>query len=378
MKKFFKFLALLFVAGIFFASCAKEEKSKGLVWYDTLEDGLASAKKENKRIFLHFTSYDDDGISKRIKESLLDLPEFADGNSSKFVFVNLDFSRELFEKAFNPQNQNGGEGNAGADEELAKKLSANANNQRIYGVSTFPTTFILSKEGYVIKEINLFDANENYKADESDAASLVSEEAVRPLSLIEAKAVFKELEESCKLFDDLLAKTKSSDLGEMVKAVENLYTFTAVQSPDESTDYCYPLKVLSQKIVDTDKENKSGEVGKHFLILAKYQVEDLLAEDKFLEASDVWAKSAENPVLTAEEKQAALVQAGFTLATGGSSNYAKMIEFFDAAIAADPDSDSVAQIESLKALVEQTASGTTSGSDGQKEAGEFAPFADGE
>ncbi|WP_191013324.1 hypothetical protein [Treponema zioleckii] len=373
MKKLVKILAVLFAAGIFFVSCSKEEKSKGLVWFDTLEDGLEAAKKQDKRIFLHFTSFDDDGISKRIKDSLLDLPEFAEENSQEFVFVNLDFSKSLFEKAFNPQTQNEN-ADSGANEELAKKLSANARSQRNYGVSAFPTTFVLSKEGYVIKEIDLFDRNESFKADENDASSLVSEEAVRPLTLVEYKAVLKDLKESFKLFDELLEKTKSSELGEMVKAVENLYTFTAVQSPDESTDYCYPLKELSQKIVDTDKENKSGEVGKHFLILAKYEAQDLLSEDKFLEASEVWSNASKNAVLTAEEKQAALVQAGFTLATGGSTNYAKMIEYFDAAIATAPDSDSIAQIESLKSLVEQTASGTVSESSEPGEQGEFAPF----
>lgn len=371
MKNLLKILAVLCAAGIFFVSCSKEEKSKGLVWFDTLEEGLEAAKKQDKRIFLHFTSFDDDGISKRIKDSLLDLPEFAEENSQMFVFVNLDFSKSLFEKAFNSQNQDGKASDSGENEKLAKKLSANARSQRNYGVSAFPTTFVLSKEGYVIKEIDLFDRNESFKADENDAASLVSEDAVRPLTLVEYKALLKDLKEAFKLFDDILVKTKSSDLGEMVKAVENLYTFTAVQSPDESTDYCYPLKELSQKIVETDKENKSGEVGKHFLILAKYEAQDLLSEDKFLEASEVWANASKNAVLTAEEKQAALVQAGFTLATGGSTNYAKMIEYFDAAIAADPDSDSLAQIESLKALVEQTASGSVSE---PGEQGEFAPF----
>ncbi len=343
MKQFVKLAGLIFLVMIILAGCSKEEKGP-VGWLDSLEEGKTLAQKENKNILLVFSS-DDDGITPRLNKELFTLPEFINSLSADYVLVNLDFSQSVFDAA--QPNENTSPEEKEKIDVLSAKLDAGMKNSRIYGVKDFPTCFVLSKEGYVIREVSFFAQNENFVPDENQTN--YDEAAVRPYTMTEAKVAVSSVKPAVDYVNNLCRIIEGSGaFQDKISAIEELFNYTGVINPA----YCYALTDLSRKVIALDKNNETGHVGKHMLILAKYQAEELLTDQKLLSASEAYEKVAENPILKPEEKQAALFNAGFILAAGGSTNYEKIIQYYDAAIAADPENEGVPEIESLKTLTE--------------------------
>ena len=160
MKKILKLFAVLLMSSVIFAGCSKKEENQvrkpsenidSSTWVDNLIDGKAAASKENKKIFLFFSGDDQDKSSAELKEKIFNRDGFISEMTKNYVLVNLDFSNSLFDKA-------AAEPTASEEEkaEAAKlwvKLEENMRDAGLYNIQVTPSYYILTKEGYVIKQM---------------------------------------------------------------------------------------------------------------------------------------------------------------------------------------------------------------------------------
>ncbi len=102
----------------------------GLTWHTNLEEAVAIAKKENKKVFLQFSGSDWCKWCIRLNNEVLFTPVFADWAKDNMVLVNLDFPRTI------PQT------------DAVKNYNRGLMNK--YGVRGFPTVLLLDKNGNVV------------------------------------------------------------------------------------------------------------------------------------------------------------------------------------------------------------------------------------
>lgn len=332
MKKFTKVLALL-IAGMFLViGCSKNESQKvrkpsanidSSKWIDNLIDGKAAAEKENKKIFLFFSADDQDATSKQFKDNVFNTPEFLEVATKDYVLVNLDFSNSLFESA--QANPIATEEEQKSATELMARLEENMKDASIYNVQASPSFFLLTKEGYVIDEIIFKEVLKNIDEFTNEMNSRAEK--------------FAE-------YMNVLDSTKSGKVTERVSAIERLFDIT----PNNQR---YPLKSFSKLVLDIDKKNESGVVGKHAIALANANAMEHYMNRDAESASEEFAKLSKNKFLTAQEKQQCFYTAGYLLSQSGSMNYSKIKEYFQNAYDADPESQYAATIQAMVKSVEE-------------------------
>ncbi len=130
MKKYFLavFTFVLLVSIGCTDNAAKDNpKSSQLTWVENLEQGIKTAKAEDKQILVNFTGSDWCIWCKRLNSEVFSQKEFADYAKKNLVLVKVDFPRNI--------------------EQSHDTKLYNNNLMRQFGVRGFPTIILLDSEG---------------------------------------------------------------------------------------------------------------------------------------------------------------------------------------------------------------------------------------
>ncbi len=320
------FIAVAVFAGLLAAGCTKNEvlfterapskKIDSSVWIDNLIDGKAAAKKENKKIFLFFST-EEDFVSGRLKEQLFDTPEFIEEAVKKFVLVNLDISVSKFEASKADPLASDEEKKASGLVE--RTLNEAIRNTTIYNTQGTPSFYVLSKEGYVITSVN-FDQE--------------------TISLEEWNKVMESKEEEIAVFENVIKSTESGKTEDRLKAIDRLFDITDPQLR-------FILGEKAQLYINLDKKNKTGACGAYVIAIANTKAMYRYLDNEPLAASEAFADCVKSKYLTPAQKQQAYYTAAYLLAESGAGDNEKIIGYFQSAYDADPSSEEAEAILSM-------------------------------
>ena len=283
-------------------------------WLDNLADGKIAAQQADKKIILFFSADDQDVVSAALKKTLLTTPDFLQAATAKYVLVNLDFSNELYEQSLE-------------DEALSAKLEANMKIATVYGVQMSPAFYLLTKEGYVITELQ-YDGMQT-------AGTVASFEEE-----IDAHA------EEIVTFETAYAKTTAGTDEEKVQAIDALYELI-----DQRQTYVFAP--LASQVITLDPKNKTGLVGKYVLAVADAEATDAALNNDPETMVAVFEKAAKNKFLNGDEKQQAYYYAGYFLAGSGNPDYDKIKDYIQKSYNAAPESERAPQIANLLTMIDQ-------------------------
>jgi thioredoxin-related protein len=332
MKKQLKLVVLAMTALAVLASCSKpknkarkpSENIDSTTWIDNLIDGKAAAVKENKKIFIFFSGDDQDGASAGLKEKVFNTEEFIRVYTDKYVLVNLDFSDSKFEAAkADPLASDEEKKVAG---ELEKRLEENLRDASLYNIEATPTFYILTKEGYVVKEV-IFE---------------------KPVSSVEeVNAVFEGFEDEIAVYDNTLSSAVNSpDKKDRLEAIDKLFELTDPQ-------HRYLLVDLSGLYVKLDKKNETGNVGKHIVAIANANAVQAYLDQDPAAASDQFANAAKSRYLSSVEKQQCYYTAGYLYGQSAPNDFKKIKSYFEKSYNADPESQYAEQIQNMVKMLEE-------------------------
>jgi protein disulfide-isomerase len=119
MKKVL-FILLVFV----FQNTNAQEKQQ--LWLTNYDEAVDLAKKENKQVLLFFTGSDWCGWCKKLKQTIIETPEFKTWAAEKLVLVEVDF----------PKNTN-------LDQDTRKQNSKLAKS---FGILSYPTVWFVNQK----------------------------------------------------------------------------------------------------------------------------------------------------------------------------------------------------------------------------------------
>ena len=331
MKKQLKSVVLAMAALAVLASCSKpknqarkpSENIDSTTWIDNLIDGKAAAVKENKKIFIFFSGDDQDGASAELKEKVFNTEEFIRVYTDKYVLVNLDYSNSKFEAAKADPLASDEEKKAAG--ELEKRLEENLRDASLYNIEATPSFYILTKEGYVVKEI-IFE---------------------KPVSSVEeVNEVFAGLEDEIAVYDNTLSATESGSDADRLAAIDQLFELTDPQ-------HRYLLVDLSGLYVKLDKKNETGNVGKHIVAIANANAVQAYMDQDPVAASDQFANAAKSKYLSTVEKQQCYYTAGYLYAQSAPNDFKKIKSYFEKSYNADPESPHAEQIQNMIKMLEE-------------------------
>ncbi|MCR5171953.1 MAG: hypothetical protein K6B73_03705 [Treponema sp.] len=332
MKKQLKLVVLAMTALAVLASCSRpknkarkpSENIDSTSWIDNLIDGKAAAVKENKKIFLFFSGDDQDGASAGLKEKVFNTEEFMRVYTDKYVLVNLDFSDSRFEAARVDSSATDEEKKTAA--ELEKRLEEDLRDASLYNIEATPTFFILTKEGYVVKEV-IFE---------------------KPVSSVEeVNDVFATLEDDIAVYDNTLSAAENSvDKKDRLEAIDKLFELTDAQ-------HRYLLVDLSGLYVKLDKKNETGNVGKHIVAIANANAVQAYIDQDPVAASEQFANAAKSKFLSSVEKQQCYYTAGYLYGQSAPNDFEKIKSYFEKSYKADPESPYAEQIQNMVKMLEE-------------------------
>ena len=328
MNKIVSLISALLFCSAAFISChrandinsAKEEKKINLKdfdssnWISSFDAGKLFSAKKNKKIILFFSD-DKDESSAKMKKDFIERDDFVKSLVNDFVLVNVSFSEDRFSEAEKAETiiydtPDAPEAEKAKSVAFVNALLDDINLARIYNVARTPAFYIVSESGLVVDVLPV-----NTETDESKFVELIESSKTKIAS-----------------FDaDMEAIKKSKGL-DKVNAIDEFFEKTPV-------DYRYFLSDLCRLLVDTDKKNESGLVGKHLVVIANNKAVDYFLDQDANAASDEFISVAENPLLMADERQQAYYTAGYLLAQSGSIQYGKIKDCFQKAYDASPSSE---------------------------------------
>lgn len=324
MKKIFA-LATALLAVFTLVSCARKETADEFGWYSDFNAAKKLAQKDNKSIILYFSALDSDGKSADLNDKIFKTTEFKEKFSPEYVFCNIDFSSSRFDNVYlnkEPDSENFSDEendeqsskkstrSAKETSRLQEKLSRDMLLPSYYAVEAFPAVFVLTKQGYVISPLLL---EEGYDIDDAQA----------------------ELEKSAgrkSQITNLLTTIYSGNKEEALKAIDELYNTT-------EDEYKFLLEDLHEKYISLDKDNKSGGTVDHIFELANARAQKAFFENDYEKAVSELESPLKYKVLTPENRLQAYYSVGYFLAMSGSTDYDRIIDYFQKAYDSAPESE---------------------------------------
>jgi len=329
MKKVISFVfAAVLLFGVFI-SCGNAK------WINNLEEGKSLAEKGNKSIFLNFTS-DSDELSNRLDEIAFKDKKFLNKYSKNFVFVNIDFSDRLKAENLNP--------NSTAEEKLAaqKIIEETSESMKIaekYVIKNLPTALILSKEGFVITQLEFFEINPSFDPNSPNASKAPLDDVLIVDNREKIEGKFDETVIVAKEFkNNLKIATSNGKIEDRVMAIDEIFDNT-------DFNYRYLLRDLNQIAIDIDKENISGSFGKHAVALANAKAVD--AGEDYSKAAEIFIEAAENKKLQPEDRQLMYYQAAMSAFRAGPQNNELVKKYVQESIKVAPESEQVELLNSI-------------------------------
>lgn len=324
MKKFLLIFSALMVLAL--TSCAKLEGKNEFGWYTNYQECLSQAKKSDKRI-IHIISRDeDDHLSADLKKKVLYTPEFAAKYENDYLFCETDISHSLFMAAKPDVN---------ADESVKKdsKKYEDILEKRMRVVTTFgiidtPTLYIISPEGYVIKDFRYLPFN----------------------TVEDFSVMLNEYDDEISYKQGLITKVNESKGIDKVKAIDELYENTPVT-------FRYMLTELMREVEKLDKDNTTGLVGKFVMAIATSDAMDAYISRTPEKIVGIYEECAKHPSLSSEQRQQTYFAIAHVIGTNTPTpeETEMMIKYLQLTIDQKPDSEiadrcrmNLAQIEDFK------------------------------
>ena len=281
--------------------------------------------KNGKKIILFFSD-DKDESSKKMQDEFIARADFVQNLVKDFVLVNVSFSEARFSEAEKAEviiydTPDAPEAEKNKAINFVNTLLDDINLARIYNVGQTPAFYVVSEDGLVID--------------------------VLPVSADTTEARFMEMlggaQEKIAAFEGDMAKIKKARGVEKAQAIDAFFEKTPV-------DYRYFLTGLCKSLVEADKKNESGLVGKHLLVIANNKAVDYFLDQNPTAASDEFIAVAENELLLPDDRQQAYYTAGYLLAQSGSIQYGKIKDCFQKAYDANPTSEYADKIKEMVQL----------------------------
>lgn len=331
MKKIFTIICAA-LAAVVLVSCAKKETADEFGWYSDFDAAKKAAQKDNKSIILYFSDVDSDGVSADWNDKIFKTTEFKEKFSPDFVFCNIDFSDSRFNDVYGAgdDSDSGDASDEENDEAAAKKSKRSAKEtsrlqQKLaedmllpsyYAVESFPAVRLLTKQGYVISPLLI---EEIYDIDDVQAEIEKSGERRAQIT-------------------NLLTTISTGKKDEALKAIDELYDST-------EDEYKFLLADLHEQFIKLDKKNESGRTVDHIFQLANARAQEAFFENDIEKAVEELEAPLKYDILTPENRLQAYYSVGYFLAMSGSTDYDRIIDYFQKAHDAAPESEYAENIQ---------------------------------
>lgn len=310
MKKLL--LAFAAISALFFVSCGKEIERDECGCVLTLEDAKKDAQQNNRNIIFMITNQGGDIISDAFVSNVVMSEEFKNSLGQEFTVLHWDASQAAFEKTV--ANEDATKEEKAAAEKASKIMQENMTYAlNIGGGAYSPQFFLLSKEAYVIAEVYYEDFEDEIKTEDFNV-------------------LIHQYDEPAKVYNEMIAATKTGSKEEKLKAIDNLYT---------STKDIYRIEMIDlwKEGVKLDKKNESGLVGKFIYSIAESEAAELFNNRDVQGAIDKMLETAENPAINGEEVQNCYYLAVYLMNMTGSPDTQLMADLLMKSYEAAPDSE---------------------------------------
>ena len=293
---------LVLAASLFLlASCKKEAG-----WQTDYDAALKDAEAKGRSVLALFSGEDWDGRTQTFRTDVLDTDEFKEFVKDSYVLLNVDLS-EAEQAAAIPKE--------GADEKEqaeAARVQAGIDTKlgliRRYGVSSYPSLYLLSKEGYVLSIVQY------------------SEGLTAPSVL---KEILEEQEEGIAAVSAAISRMQASSGADKVRAIDQLYEAT----PEAGRAVLAPLV---KEVPSLDPGDVSGLVGKYEFIRTYDEAIANISEGKRDGVVESFVAIAEGGHLSPAQKLEAYYNAAYLMALFGEDDYDRMYELLQKAMESDP------------------------------------------
>lgn len=327
-------LIALFLALFAFASCSKKAVIDEYGWYSVFSEAKKQAQKDNKSIILYFSALDTDKISESFNENIFKTEEFREKFSDDYVFCNIDFSNSRYNDVYLPDAKHP-EGNSSDEENdetavkkagrsaretsrLQQQLSQDMLVANYYAVEAFPSVYVLTKQGYVVSPLILED-----KADMDDF-----QKEIESMSAVKTQIA------------NLLSVISTGKKDEVLDAINEFFDIT-------DDRYKFLLDGLHEKYISLDKNNESGRTVEHILVLANARAQKALLEKDYEKAVKELASPLHYKILSPANRLQVYYSVGYFLASTGSTDYERIISYFEKAREANPESEFIPTVDMM-------------------------------
>lgn len=309
------FVVVVFAALLTLCSCGAKADKNG--WYSDFDVAKKVAQAKNKNIIVMVNSdYDIDGAAAGV-EALTGTDAFTKALSDSYVCVHFDFTNlqaTMEGPAIDATNSE--QKAAEKRRELLQKQFVVAD---MLAIQETPAMVIATRDGYFITNIS------------SDFASNSVEGYV---GLINAEK---------QLVDMTTLKVEATKVGsakERIAAIDAIYE-------GATENQRLALVDLSKKLVDLDKKNESGLVGKHLFSIANSEAFMKINAMDFVGAIKTYSSFAEDKRMKPVDSQALYFMAASTMARSGIEDVNAIISYLQKSIDADPESENVRNIKAI-------------------------------
>ena len=302
------------MASLLLVSCGDKPLLDSHGCYESVEEAKTQAAKAKKDILLVVTQTSAGNASDTFGKTVLESDLFQKELAKNFVCAHIDFGDEFIEKTIGEAEETAQQKALG--ERYAKALIDNSMVASNLTVRAYPSVFIISKEGYYLMDLN-------YSQDIATADDLKTKIEAVSEKLSDTKA--------------RLAATKKGSVTERMNAINWFLE-------ECETEYLFSYVPLFNEGVELDKNNESGLVSAFYLrkvlndAIRFAKINDIGSAVKVLE------EGARSGKLDGPDKFQAYYQAGFLLLQFGNVNPQVIINYFQAAIEADPTNESADEI----------------------------------
>lgn len=321
MKKTFV-AAIISAALLMLAGCSSAKADK-FGWYSDFEEAKKIAQKQDKNILLFVSILDADENSATLSSNVLRTDEFKSYASKSLVCVNMDFSQTEYEEAM--VDDTATDAQKKKAEEIQKKYEKNMRIVSSYYVEETPALFLATKDGYVISTI----AYDTSIIAPKDFIALLDEQA----------------EKSTEINNLVAATTKGSKI-EQAKAIDNLYEATAPESR-------MLLEDQISRFLTLDTNNETGLCGKYLIASANIEAQNAFMIGDASAAVAAFDKVTNSELSSPDEKQQAYYMSAYALIQTGSQDMALVLDMFQKAFDANPESEYAPQIQQSVLLLQQ-------------------------
>lgn len=313
MKKIFLLFTIILTASLFI-SCGNKALTDDCGCFINYEDALNYSNKKKQPLLVFFTSDSDDSSAQLVSDVIKD-NSFTQTIANKYSVLHIDFSQDAYQKTVVPQNA------SESQQKLANTYTTILQNNyqlaKLYGISSTPSIFLCTKEGFVVKQL---------EAEEDFVSFAAFEEALN------------ESQSELERFNSMVSQTKKGNTLQKVEAIDALYLATAPA-------YRSFLIELAQSVPELDKKNQTGLCSRYILAAAEAEAFAAYSRGDIESAVKKYLQAANNDFVKPEDKQECFYTAAYLVVSSGSDDYTGVVSYLQTAYDLAPASDKAPAIK---------------------------------